>query len=53
MTDDQRAKLMMYHRVPGVVTTCISDFPAPFVPNLLTGLLGRLATSLGVASKCM
>ena len=38
MTDDQRAKLMMYHRVHGVVTTYVAEFPAPFVPNLLTGL---------------
>ena len=29
---------MIYDRVHGVVTTYISDFPAPFVPNLLTGL---------------
>ena len=38
MTDEQRAKLMMYHRVHGVVTTYVSEFPAPLVPNLLTGL---------------
>ncbi len=38
MTDDQRAKLVMYHRVHGVITTYVGDFPAPFVPNLLAGL---------------
>ena len=38
MTDEQRAKLMMYHRVHEVVTTYVAEFPAPFVPNLLTEL---------------
>lgn len=38
MTDDQRAKLMMYHRVHVVVTKYVAEFPTPFVPNLLTGL---------------
>lgn len=38
MTDDQRAKLMMYHRVLGVVTNYVGEFPAPHVPNLLAAL---------------
>lgn len=38
MTDDQRAKLMMYHRVHAVLTTYLGEFPAPHLPNLLTAL---------------
>ena len=38
MTDDQRAKLMMYHRVHGVITKYVGEFPAPHTPNILAGL---------------
>ena len=38
MDDDQRAKLMMYHRVHGVVTKYVAEFPAPHTPDLLTAL---------------
>ncbi len=38
MTDEQRAKLMMQHRVHGVITKYVADFPAPHVPDLLAAL---------------
>ncbi|MBI3466676.1 MAG: hypothetical protein HY000_26985 [Planctomycetes bacterium] len=40
MTDDQRAKLMMYHRVDVFLTTNLADFTGTDVATLLTELRG-------------
>lgn len=40
MTDDQRAKMMMYHRVSVFVTVNAADFTGTVVPGLVTELDG-------------